>query len=40
MPAKVTFAGTSCPEKKWSIAEPGDSIINKIEDKILDMWNK
>lgn len=40
MPAKATFANSTCPENKWDKAEPGDSLINKIEDKILDIWNR
>jgi hypothetical protein len=40
MPAKTTFAGASCPVKRWDKAEPGESLINTIEEKILDTWNK
>jgi len=40
MPAKTTFANTSCPLGKWQTAEPAQNLINKIEEMILDSWNK
>ncbi len=38
MPAKATFASSECPEGKWTEAPPGQSLINKIEEMILDSW--
>lgn len=40
MPAKVSFANTSCPVGKWTKAEPGDSLLNKLEESILNLWDK
>jgi hypothetical protein len=40
MPAKTTLALASCPKGHWGRAAAGDSLINKIEDAILNTWNK
>lgn len=40
MPAKATFASTECPQGKWKESEPGQNLINKIEEMILESWNK
>ena len=40
MPAKSSFASASCPIGKWKTAEPGQNLINKIEEMILESWNK
>ena len=40
MPAKAIFADMECPEGKWSTSAPGESLINKIEEMILQSWNK
>ena len=40
MPAKAMFADSKCPDNKWTTAEPGQNLINKIEEIILDSWNK
>ena len=40
MPAKAMFASTECPEGKWSTSAPGESLINKIEEMILQHWDK
>jgi hypothetical protein len=40
MPAKASFASTVCPVGKWTKAEPGDSLINKLEESILNLWNE
>jgi hypothetical protein len=40
MPAKASFASASCPVGKWKTAEPGQNLINKIEEMILESWNK
>lgn len=40
MPAKATFAITACPIGKWQESQPGNSIINKLEEAILESWNK
>lgn len=40
MPAKATFALSSCPAGKWGKSQPGNSLINKIEEQILESWNK
>ena len=40
MPAKSTFASSTCPDNKWTTSEPGQNLINKIEEMILDSWNK
>lgn len=40
MPAKATFATAFCPVKRWGQTEPGESLINTIEEKILESWNK
>jgi len=40
IPAKTLFAKTKCPEEKWQESEPGQTIINKIEELILESWNK
>lgn len=40
MPAKALFAEIECPLKKWTKSQPGTSLINKIEEAILESWNK
>lgn len=40
MPAKTTFAESFCPVKRWAESTPGTSLINTIEEKILEAWNK
>lgn len=40
MPAKAMFANSTCPDDKWTISEPGQNLINKIEEMILESWNK
>jgi hypothetical protein len=40
MPAKTLFANTACPLGKWTENQPGLSLINKIEEAILESWNK
>lgn len=40
IPAKAMFAATECPEGKWSAADPGQNLINKIEEMILQSWDK
>jgi hypothetical protein len=40
MPAKATFAVSTCPLEKWSSAPAGQDLINKIEEMILESWNK
>lgn len=40
MPAKAMFAGSECPIGKWTTAQPGTDLINKIEEMILESWNK
>lgn len=40
MPAKSMFASASCPEEKWTTSQPGENLINKIEEMILESWNK
>jgi len=40
MPAKALFAAFKCPKDKWSTAEPGQDLINKIEEMILASWKK
>ncbi len=40
MPAKATFAATECPAGKWKESEPGQNLINTIEEMILESWNK
>jgi hypothetical protein len=40
MPAKTTFASSECPEGKWVTAPAGENLINKIEEMILESWNK
>jgi hypothetical protein len=40
MPAKTTFASSECPDKKWTTAPAGENLINKIEEMILESWNK
>ena len=40
MPAKAMFASISCPISKWPTAEPGDSIINSLEESILNLWDE
>jgi hypothetical protein len=39
MPAKTMFAATSCPIDKWQKNQPGQSLINTIEEEILKSWN-
>ena len=39
MPAKASFAQTECPQGKWLQAEAGNSLINKLEESILNLWN-
>lgn len=40
MPAKSVFAGSECPDKKWTTSAAGENLINKLEEMILDSWNK
>lgn len=40
MPAKATFAVSTCPLGKWDSAPAGQDLINKIEEMILESWNK
>jgi len=40
MPAKSMFANSTCPENNWTTSEPGKNLINKIEEMILESWNK
>ena len=40
MPAKASFAQSSCPAGKWNKETHGNSLINTIEESILKMWNK
>lgn len=40
MPAKATFAVSTCPLDKWGSAPAGQDLINKIEELILESWNK
>jgi hypothetical protein len=40
MPAKALFAETECPMGKWGRSDPGDSIINQLEESILKLWDK
>lgn len=40
MPAKTSFATVYCPIGRWGNSTPGDSLINKIEEQILESWNK
>jgi hypothetical protein len=40
MPAKATFASAECPQGKWKESEPGQNLINTIEEMILESWNK
>ena len=40
MPAKATFAISECPLGKWSNSPAGTDLINKIEEMILESWNK
>jgi len=39
MPAKAMFAISECPEGKWLENEPGQNLINKIEEMILKSWD-
>lgn len=40
MPAKAMFADSECPDKKWTTSAAGQNLINKLEEMILDSWNK
>jgi hypothetical protein len=40
MPAKALFAETICPIGKWHRADPGNSIINSLEESILNLWDE
>jgi hypothetical protein len=40
MPAKATFAISECPLDKWGTSPAGTDLINKIEEMILESWNK
>lgn len=40
MPAKAMFASSECPDNKWTTAPAGENLINKIEEMILESWNK
>ena len=40
MPAKATFAVAECPEGKWVKNQPDQNLINKIEEMILQSWDK
>lgn len=40
MPAKALFADIECPAGKWPKSQPGTSLINTLEEAILESWNK
>jgi hypothetical protein len=40
MPAKTTFASSSCPVKRWTVNTPGKDLINTIDEMILESWDK
>ncbi len=40
MPAKATFASVECPKGFWKESEPGQNLINTIEEMILESWNR
>lgn len=40
MPAKIMFADVECPIKLWSTAKASNGLINKIDEAILESWNK
>jgi len=40
MPAKTMFALASCPENKWTTNEPGNELVNQIDQAILEYWDK
>ena len=40
MPAKATFATSTCPQGFWSKEAPGKDLINTLEEMILESWNK
>jgi hypothetical protein len=40
MPAKTMFASASCPSSKWAINNPGNELVNVIDDAILKSWNE
>ena len=40
LPAKTAFANTNCPIGKWTAASAGTSLINKLEESILNLWDK
>ena len=40
MPAKATFAVSSCPLNKWESAAGGEDFINLVEEAILKTWNE
>lgn len=40
MPAKTMLAASDCPDNKWTTAPAGENLINKLEEMILESWNK
>lgn len=40
MPAKAMFASISCPIAKWSTADPGQGLLNSLEESILNLWDE
>lgn len=40
IPAKTMFSLTTCPDNKWLEENAGTDLISKIEESILELWNK
>lgn len=40
VPAKTMFSSARCPDNRWLDIGADDSLINQIEESILEMWNK
>jgi hypothetical protein len=40
MPAKALFAQAMCPANLWNQEKPGTDLINKLDEAILESWNK
>jgi hypothetical protein len=44
MPAKTAFAKAACPVNKWSAIQSQPiahaNLVNKLEEKIVESWNK
>lgn len=40
LPAKTAFAKTTCPVGKWQESQSGSGLVSKLEESLLNLWDK